>query len=131
MNTTAYRCGFRGCNGTCADEGSSPEAARAKMCEECFYWIDYVKRASRASFAVGRFPYILIADNRLYEVLAEDQAMAGARGFCGDKFVFLVGRIRVISTNVWNGTPVPARFRNVLPNNARLIAPTTLPVKVA
>ena len=128
---TVYRCGFRGCPGVCDDETISPEAARAKMCDECYYWIEYVKRASHSPFAVGRLPYILIADNCLYEVLAESQTMAGARGFCGDKFIFLVGRVRVESTNVWNGTPVPTRFRNVLPNNARLIMPTTLPSKVA
>ena len=85
-----------------------------QLCFSCRFWFYHV--------ANGNDPQVVRAGGRHYMIGAED-AGRYARGFGGARFHFQrLDGTEVISTNVWFQGVIPERFRDRLPDNARLVA---------
>jgi len=77
----------------------------------CDYWLNYIGDALRS----GDKREIVTDDFRVYGLGDEDRTPAGSRGFGGALMVWenLTTGERIASTNAWNGSEIPERYRHL------------------
>jgi hypothetical protein len=89
--------------------------ARRQFCYTCDYWLHSVPPNGQT---------IMRADGEVYEILPDlPQGKPGMRGYGGREFRFKkleTGEVTV-SHNVWHRGTVPERFRDRLPDDARIL----------
>lgn len=86
---------------------------RDQLCFGCLYWIKIIEE--------GRGPEVVIAAGHYYAVhpYVEKGRPRHSLGYGGAVFYFRFKDGREVRSNdVWNGSPIPARFRKRLPDNA-------------
>jgi hypothetical protein len=114
---------------------------REQICFSCLYWIQVIEaRSDHAPVtpAAKRSQARGAADDQPVPATATEVAIVGGRyyvvhpfstaaapkslGYGGDRFTFRFADGRLICSNdVWNGSSIPARFRDRLPDNASLV----------
>ena len=96
-----------------------PEApAGVELCQPCSYWLDLIGHKDD--------PDVVVAEGRFYVIHPDRPNDTGARlrmhGFYGSRFTFqkYTGE-EITSNDVWNGSRIPDRFRDRLPDTAETV----------
>lgn len=103
----------------------SRRLATFKLCFECDYWHEYIKRVADyrndgSSIRVGGVHYV---------ICPEDSRHTGIlRGYGGSRKFIRVPPLNqnhperiFVTTNLWCQSDIPARFREMLPDNAEFM----------
>lgn len=96
------------------------------LCHECNYWHDIIDSVN-ADAAKTSLPRGAVVDGRVYVVKPMSQQPAQLRGFGGmhKRVRWLDGSLDVESNDMWNGSVVPERYRELLPDTAEFVSVTT------
>ena len=112
------------CCGKTYTKNLAPEVYLGANCFDCSFWLEKVRWVEEKDLTQ------VIVDRYHHMIGVGDSNDFSPKGFGGRQFIiqFFDGRI-IKTNNLWSQGSIPARFREMLPDNAIFLPITAQPMK--